>query len=103
VKKVKNYYYQLLGVNKNASAEEIKEAWNKLVFKNHPDRTVSVLREELKRDPTEEEIRSKNAELNEKMKEVGQAYETLSDPQKRAVYDQQQSGSFFNQGAAGGQ
>ncbi|KLL01982.1 MAG: molecular chaperone DnaJ [Mycoplasmataceae bacterium RC_NB112A] len=103
MKKPKNYYYQLLGVSENASEKEIKDAWNRLVFKNHPDRTISILREELKRDPAEEEIKQKKTELTEKMKEATQAYETLSDPQKRAIYDQQQSGGFFNRRTSNGE
>jgi curved DNA-binding protein len=62
-------YYAILGVKKDAGADEIKSAYRRLARKYHPD--VS---------------KEKNAE--EKFKEMGEAYETLKDPEKRAAYDQ---------------
>ena len=66
----KRDYYQVLGVDKNASAEEIKKAYRKNAMKYHPDRNPG----------------DKQAE--EKFKEIGEAYEVLSDSDKRARYDQ---------------
>ena len=66
----KRDYYEVLGVEKNASAEEIKKAYRKSAMKYHPDRNPG--------DKTAEE----------KFKEVGEAYEVLSDDNKRARYDQ---------------
>lgn len=66
----KRDYYELLAVNRNASEEEIKKAYRKLALKFHPDRNQG----------------DKQAE--EKFKEVSEAYQVLSDPQKRAQYDQ---------------
>ncbi|MDO8456335.1 MAG: molecular chaperone DnaJ [Burkholderiaceae bacterium] len=68
----KRDYYETLGVPKNASEEEIKKAYRKLAMKHHPDRN---------QDDT-----SKTAEA--KFKEAKEAYEMLSDSQKRAAYDQ---------------
>ena len=76
-------YYNILGVSRNASPEEIKKAYRKQAMANHPDRTGG--------DDT-------------KFKQVSEAYETLRDPQKKAVYDnprpdmqsQQWRGNEFN-------
>ena len=66
----KRDYYEVLGVEKTASAEEIKKAYRKSAMKYHPDRNPG--------DKTAEE----------KFKELGEAYEVLSDDQKRSRYDQ---------------
>ena len=66
-------YYAILGVNRQASADDIKKAYRKLAQKHHPD--VS---------------KEKGAE--ERFKEVAEAYQTLKDPEKRAAYDQLGSG-----------
>lgn len=71
----KRDYYEVLGVPKNASDEDIKKAYRKLGMKYHPDR-----------HETEGEAIKKKAE--ESFKEAKEAYEMLSDPQKRAAYDQ---------------
>lgn len=70
-------YYQIIGVDKNASSKEIKEAYRKLAFKYHPDRN------------------KENPEASEKMKHVNEAYAVLSNPAKRREYDalRQQFGS----------
>jgi len=68
----KRDYYETLGVPKNASEEEIKKAYRKQAMKHHPDRNQGDA--------------SKDAEA--KFKDAKEAYEMLSDPQKRAAYDQ---------------
>lgn len=75
----KKDYYELLGVSKNASADEIKKAYRKLAVKYHPDKNPG----------------DKAAE--EKFKEISEAHEVLSDKQKRARYDQ-----FGHAGVGGG-
>ena len=66
----KRDYYEVLGVDKNASDAEIKKAYRKLAIKYHPDRNPD------------------NKEAEEKFKEAAEAYDVLHDPQKRQQYDQ---------------
>jgi molecular chaperone DnaJ len=68
----KRDYYEILGVAKNASDDDIKKAYRKLAMKHHPDRNQGA-------EATKSE---------DKFKEAKEAYEMLSDPQKRAAYDQ---------------
>ena len=63
-------YYQLLGVHRNATEAELKRAYRKLAQESHPDKNQG------------------NKESEEKFKEINEAYEVLSDPQKRAYFDQ---------------
>ena len=73
----KRDFYEILGVPKNASDEEIKKAYRKLAMKHHPDRNQGET--------------SKAAEV--KFKEAKEAYEMLSDPQKR--FSQPKSRQYY--------
>lgn len=80
---VKADYYRILGVSKNANEREIKKAYKRLAIKFHPDRNPG------------------NAEAEAKFKEIKEAYEVLTDVQKRSAYDQY-GHSAFEQGGMGG-
>jgi len=85
----KRDYYEVLGVAKNASEAELKKAFKRLAMKFHPDRNPD------------------DAEAEEKFKEAKEAYDVLSDDQKRAAYDQfghagVQGGGGFGQGFGAG-
>ena len=71
----KRDYYEVLGVDKNATADDLKKAYRKLAVQYHPDKQQGKSDAEKK-------------EAEEKFKEAAEAYNVLSDPEKRARYDQ---------------
>lgn len=77
-------YYEVLGLQKGASDDEIKRAFRKLAVKYHPDRNQG------------------NTEAEEKFKEINEAYQILSDPEKKAKYDQFGSAAFDGTGGFSG-
>ncbi|NBV06438.1 MAG: molecular chaperone DnaJ [Proteobacteria bacterium] len=81
----KRDYYSVLGVSRNASAEEIKKSYRKLAMQYHPDRNPG------------------NKEAEEKFKEATEAYEVLKDDQKKAAYDQFGHDAFSQGGGKSGQ
>ena len=76
-------YYEMLGVQRGADEKELKSAFRKLAMQYHPDRNPG------------------DAEAERKFKEIGEAYECLKDPQKRAAYDRF-GHAAFKQGGGGG-
>ena len=80
----KRDYYEVLGVEKGADEKKIKTAYRKKAMKYHPDQNPD------------------NAEAEEKFKEAAEAYDVLSDPQKRARYDQMGHRAFEQGGGFGG-
>ncbi len=76
-------YYEILEINRNASDAEIKKAYRKLALKYHPDRNQG------------------DKEAEEKFKQVNEAYQVLSDPQKRAIYDKYGHQGLENNGFSG--
>jgi curved DNA-binding protein len=75
-------YYKILGVERNASKDDIKRAYRKLALKTHPDRNPG------------------NAKAEEHFKEINEAYQVLSDPEKRSRFDQ--LGESYSQWQQGG-
>ncbi len=80
----KRDYYEVLGVDKTASEDDIKKAYRKIAIKYHPDRNPG------------------NKEAEEKFKEAAEAYDVLHDPQKRQQYDQFGFNGPMGAGGAGG-
>lgn len=78
----KKDYYEVLGLEKGASEDEIKKAFRKMAIKYHPDKNQG------------------DKEAEEKFKEINEAYQVLSDPQKKAQYDQFGT-TDFNSGGGG--
>ena len=79
----KEDYYDLLGVSREATAEEMKKAYRKQAVKYHPDKNPG------------------DAAAEEKFKEISHAYEVLKDPQKRAAYDRYGHAAFESGGGGG--
>ena len=77
-------YYAVLGLEKGASDDEIKKAFRKLAIKYHPDKNQG------------------NKEAEEKFKDINEAYQVLSDPEKKARYDQYGTADFDGSGFGAG-
>ena len=80
----KRDYYEVLGISRSADAAAIKKAYRKLAKKYHPDNNAG------------------NPAAEEKFKEIAEAYDVLSDPEKKKLYDQFGHAAFDQNGAPGG-
>ena len=80
----KRDYYEVLGCDRNASADELKKAYRKLAMQYHPDRNPD------------------DASASDKFKELNEAYDVLKDEQKRAAYDRFGHAAFDGGGRGGG-
>lgn len=80
----KRDYYEVLGVSRECPPEELKKAYRKLAVKHHPDKNPG------------------NKAAEEKFKELGEAYEALNDPEKRAAYDRLGHAAFDQRARSGG-
>src|SRR4051812_200714 len=81
---MKKDFYEILGIDRNATAEQIKKAYRKKAIEYHPDKNPG------------------NKEAEEKFKAAAEAYEILSDPDKKARFDQYGSAAFDGSGGFGG-
>lgn len=77
-------YYEVLGLKKGASADELKKAYRKLAMQYHPDKNQG------------------DKEAEKKFKEISEAYDTLKDPDKKAAYDRMGHSAFTSGGGGGG-
>ena len=84
IKYFRRDFYKILGVSRNANTNQIKKAYRKLAKEHHPDRNPD--------DPN----------ANEKFQDLGAAYEALSDPDKRKLYDRGGEEALQKEGGGGG-
>ncbi len=82
--RTKRDYYEVLGVGRSSTEEEIKKAYRKLAVKYHPDKNPG------------------DHEAEDRFKELGEAYDVLMDPQKRGAYDRYGHAAFQQGGGMGG-